>query len=158
MLTKEVTIGYDRWPQALDYRVTFSVPAGAHHVAAQFEALTGYLPPEFNRFWEFNPVTGKLKPLSYGPGEIKNPVVLATADGQFAMGIFALPQKMADTRGPTFGRWYFDRAQVAKWNCVYRVQNPQGIRAGDYHYRMLVPIGTLAQVSAMLRDWQDLKW
>lgn len=158
VLTKEVTIGYDRWPQALDYRATFSVPAGAHHVAAQFEALTGYLPPEFNRFWEFNPATGKLKPLSYGPGEIKNPVVLATADGNFAMGIFALSQQTADTRGPTFGRWYFDRARVAKWNCVYRVQNPQGIRTGDYRYRMLVPIGTLAQVETMLRDWQDLKW
>ena len=27
VLTKDVTIGFERWPQALDYRVTFSVPA-----------------------------------------------------------------------------------------------------------------------------------
>ena len=157
-LTKDVTIGFRRWPQALEYRVTFSVPAGAHHVSAQFEAVTGYLPEDFSRFWQFDPATGRLEPLSDGPGEIKNPVVLATPDGKFAMGIFAPPQFQPDTSGPTFGRWKFDRAHVVKWNCVYRVGNPQGIRDGDYSYRMLVPIGTLAQVQAMLRDWRGLRW
>lgn len=157
-LTKDVTIGFRRWPQALDYRVTFSVPASAHHVFAQFEALTGYMPPEFDRFWEFNPQTGKLQPLSHGPGATHNPVVLATADGRYAMGIFAPPQKQPDTTGPIYGRWYFDAARVAKWNCVYRVSNPHGIRDGDYRYRMLVPVGTSAQVTAMLRAWEHLKW
>lgn len=157
VLTKDVTIGFGRWPQALDYRVTFSVPAGAHHVSAQFEALTGYMPEEFSRFWEFDPETGKLQPLSDGPGEIKNPVVLATPDGNFAMGIFAPPQSQPDTSGPNFGRWKFDWAHVVKWNCVYRVRDPQGIRAGDYSYQMLVPIGTLAQVEKMLRDWRGLR-
>ena len=158
VLAKDVTIGFERWPQALDYRVTFSVPVDAHHVAAQYEALTGYMPEEFSRFWEFNAETGKLQPLSDGPGEIKNPVVLATPDGKFAMGIFAPPQTQPDTRGPSFGRWRFDWAHVVKWNCVYRVHNPQAIRAGDYSYRMLVPIGTLAQVETMLRDWRGLRW
>jgi hypothetical protein len=158
VLTKDVRIGFRRWPQALDYRVTFSVPAGSHHVFAQFEALTGYMPPEFDRFWEFNPQTGRLEPLSHGPGAVPNPVVLATADGQYAMGIFAPPQKQPDTTGPIFSRWYFNDAQVAKWNCVYRVSNQGGIRDGNYHYRMLVPVGTLAQVTAMLRDWRRLKW
>ena len=158
VLTKDVTIGFERWPQALDYRVTFSLPAGGHRVAAQFEALTGYLPEEFSSFWEFNPATGKLQPLSDGPGEIKNPVVLATPDGNFAMGIFAPPQTQPEMNGPTFGRWRFDWAHVVKWNCVYRVSNPQGIRAGDYSYHMLVPFGTLAQVEAMLRDWRGLHW
>ena len=158
VLTKDVTIGYERWPQALDYRVTFSLPADAHHVSAQFEALTGYMPPEFNRFWQFNPATGKLEPLSAGPGEQKNPVVLATPDGKFAMGIFAPPPNQPDTRGPGFGRFDFPGARVVKWNCVYRVKNSGGIPSGDYTYRMLVPVGTLAQVEAMLRDWRDLKW
>src|SRR5215469_57391 len=158
ILTKDITIGFRRWPQALDYRVTFSVPAGAHNVSAQYEALTAYMPPEFDHFWEFNPQTGKLELLSYGPGEIRNPVVLATADGKYAMGIFTPPQTQPDTTGPTFGRWYFNDARVAKWNCVYRVRKPQGIRDGDYTYRMLVPVGTLDQVTAMLRDWRNLKW
>jgi hypothetical protein len=158
VLTKDVTIGLGPWPQALDYRVTFSMPAGAQHVSAQFEALTGYLPPEFNCFWEFNPTTAKLQPSSDGPGEIKNPVVLATADGKFAMGIFAPPQTHPDTSGPNYGRWKFVNERVVKWNCVYRVHNPQGIRAGDYSYRMFVPVGTLAQVEAMLRDWRAVSW
>lgn len=158
VLTKDVTIGLGPWLQALDYRVTFSVPAGEHHVSAQFEALTGYLPPEFNHFWEFNPATGKLQPLSDGPGEINHPVVLATLDGKFAMGILAPPQAQPDTQGPTFGRWKFVNERVVKWNCVYRVQNPAGIHNGGYTYRMLVPVGTLAQVEAMLRDWRELQW
>ncbi len=157
-LTKDVTIGFRHWPQALDYRVKFSLPRHAHHVSAQFEALTAYLPAEFSRFWEFNPTTGKLQPLGDGPGEIKNPVVVATPDGRFAMGIFAPPQALRGTTGPSFGRWKFDREQVVKWNCVYRIRAPDGIRDGDHAYRMLVPFGTLAQVEAMLRDWRALRW
>ncbi len=157
LLTKDVTIGFGRWPQALDYRVTISIPANAKNVYAQFEALTGYMPPEFDHFWEFNPKTQKLQPLDYGPGEIKNPVVLATADGKYAMGIYSLNEKPPDTSRPGYGRWYFDRARVAKWNCVFRVRNPKGIASGEYRYRMLVPVGTLAQVEAMLRDWRELK-
>lgn len=158
VLTKDVTIGYQQWPQVLDYRVTFSLPSTARHTFAQFEALTGYMPPDFKSFWEFNPATGKLQPLSNGPGEIKNSVVLATADGKFAMGIFAPPQKEPDTHGPSFGRWNFSTARVTKWNCVYRIKNAQGIRNGDYTFRMLVPFGTLAQVEKMLNDWRNLKW
>lgn len=158
VLTKDVSIGFQRWPQVLDYRVTFSVPVDARHVMAQYEALTGYMPPEFDHFWEFNPQTGELLALTHKQGGSPNPVVLATADGQYAMGIFAPPQKLPDTTGPIFARWYFDDAHVAKWNCVYRVHNPQGIRDGDYTYRMLVPVGTLKQVTAVLRDWHNLKW
>ncbi len=156
MLTKDVTIGFQRWSQALDYRVTFSLPTNATHTLAQFEALTGYMPELFDAFYRFNPKTGKLEPLSRGPGEIADPVVLATADGRFAMGIFSITPPTAFTRGPGYGRWLFDWARVVKWNCVFRVQNPAGIPAGDYTYRMLVPIGTLAEVEKMLSDWEHL--
>jgi hypothetical protein len=152
-LTKDVTIGYGRWPQALDYQVTFTLPSGANHHFAQFEALTGYMPPDFSRFWEFNPTVGRVQPLSDGPGEINDPVVLATPDGHYAMGIFSPPQTQPNTTGPTYGRWRFDSAKVVKWNCVFRVQNPEGIRNGDYPYRLRVAFGTLEQVEAMLRDW-----
>jgi hypothetical protein len=154
VLTKDVTIGFEQWPQVLDYRATFTLPPGERHRTAQFEALTGYMPREFSQFWEFVPATGKLKPLSPGPGEIKNPVVLATPDGKFAMGIYAPPQKQPNTSGPSYGRWKFDGAKVVKWNCVFRVKDTNGIPAGDYSYRMLVPFGTVAQVESMLREWQ----
>jgi hypothetical protein len=153
VLTKDVRIGNGRWPQALDYRVTFTVPTNAQHTFAQFEALTGYLPPEFDTFWQFNPQTQKLQPLPDGPGEINHPVVLATADGRHAMGIFAPPQAQPSTTGPTYGRWRFKAERVVKWNCVFRVRKAEGLPTGDYSYRMLVPLGTRDDVEAMLRDW-----
>lgn len=153
VLTKEVRIGFERWPQALDYRVTFRMLTNAQHTFAQFEALTGYLPPEFDTFWQFNLKTQQLEPLSDGPGEINQPVVLARKDGRHAMGIFAPPQPQANTTGPTYGRWRFRAEQVVKWNCVFRVRKAGGIPIGDYAYRVLVPIGTRNDVEAMLREW-----
>jgi hypothetical protein len=155
VLTKDVRIGFRHWSQVLDYRVTFTVPTNAPRVSAQFEALTGYMPPEFDKFWQFNPKTGKLEPLSDGPGEIKNPVVLATADGLHAMGIYAPPQDQPATRRPSYGRWKFKAERVVKWNCVFRVQSAANIRIGDYSYRLLVPIGTLEDVESMLRQWGE---
>lgn len=153
LLAKDVRIGCGRWLQALDYRVTFTVPAGARHTYAQFEALTGYMPPEFSVFWQFNLTTGKLEPLTDGPGEIPRPVVLATQDGRHAMGIFAPPQPQPGTTLPGYGRWRFGPDRVVKWNCVFRVRDAGGLRTGDFSYRMLVPFGSVAEVEAMLREW-----
>ena len=153
VLTKDVHIGFGRWPQALDYQVTFTVPQDGRHKWAQFEVLTGYMPPKFEKSWEFDPQTGKLEPLGEGPGEIKDPVVLATADGLHAMGIYARPQDQSATTGPSFGWWKFKDQQVVKWNCVFRAHDPGMIRSGDYSYRLLVPIGTLEEVESMLREW-----
>jgi hypothetical protein len=153
VLTKDVRIGFGRWPQALDYRVTFNVPTDARHVSAQFEALTGYMPPEFDTFWQFNSQSGKLERLSDGPGEIDNPVVLATADERYAMGIYAPPQTHGETTGPGYGRWRFADAKVVKWNCAFRVHDSTMIRTGDYSYRMLVPFGSVEDVESMLREW-----
>jgi hypothetical protein len=69
------------------------------------------------------------------------------------MGIFSPPQAQPYTTGPTYGRWRFKAEQVVKWNCVFRVRNGEGIPAGDYAYRMFVPIGTRDEVEAMLRAW-----
>lgn len=153
LLAKDVRIGCGRWPQALDYRVTFTVPAGARHTYAQFEALTGYMPPEFEVFWQFNPDTGKLEPLTDGPGEIGRPVVLATKDGRHAMGVFAPPQPQPGAALPGYGRWRFPEDRVVKWNCVFRVRDAGWLRTGDFSYRMLVPFGSTAEVEAMLREW-----
>ena len=67
LLTKRVRVGYKDWPHAIDYRVTFTVPAGEKHTFAQFEALTGYMPPEFDHFWKLTDA-GELRPLERGQG------------------------------------------------------------------------------------------
>lgn len=153
ILTKDVRLGLGRWTQVLDYQVTFTLPESPRHTSAQFEALTGYLPQNFSRFWQFNPGVGKLESLTDGPGELPFPVVLATANGDHAIGIYAPPQQQPETTGPSYGRWKFREARVVKWNCVFRVANPRCLQPGNYSYRLLVPIGTLAEVETMLRAW-----
>ena len=151
LLTKRVRIGYKDLPHIVSYDVVFKLPAGERHTHAVFEALTGYLPPDFARFLQFNPRTGELETLSDGPGEIPRPVVLATAGGAHAMGIFSPPQNAPHTTGPTFGRFRFSAEKVVKWNCVFRIRDESGLAPGDYPFRLFVVAGDLATVADSLR-------
>jgi hypothetical protein len=156
LLTKRVTIGTDGFPQMLRYDLTFSLPVGEVHQHVVFEALTGYMPREFEEFWRFDRMTQRLVPLTDGPGELSDPVVLATPDGAFAMGIIAQPSPVSAMRGPTYGRFRFPREKVVKWNCVYRLIQAEPIPPGEYSFSLRVPIGTRDEVQAMLREWLAL--
>jgi hypothetical protein len=151
LLTKRVRIGDRGRPNVIAYDVTFGLPVGEKHTLAVFEALTGYMPPEFSRFLQFNPQSGELEPLSDGPGEIPRPVVLAVPEGTHAMGIYSPPQHAPRMSGPTFGRFRFVAEKVVKWNCVFRLQDGDGIAPGDYAFRMSVVVGDLASVTEGLR-------
>lgn len=149
-IAKVVRIGRPEMPNVLDYEVTWTVPADEPHADAQFEVLTGYMPPQFSQFWRLNPATHKLEPLTDGPGEQRDPVAFSTADGAHAMGIIAAASP-AGSAGPGYGRFRFAAEKVVKWNCVFRVRPAQGtVPAGEYRYRLFVPIGTLADVEAAL--------
>ena len=149
VLRKQVRIGGPGGSNVLDYAVEFVVPAGEPHTFIQFEALTGYLPEQFNTFWTCDPATGELAPLSDGPGEQAKPVILATAGGTHAMGIFAQPAP--GTRGPGYGRWRFASERVTKWNAVFRVAHANGVPAGTYRFHLHVPVGSLEDVRVALR-------
>ena len=151
LLTKRVRIGYKNLPHVIAYDVTFSLPIGERHTHAAFEALTGYMPPLFEEFRQFNPQTGELEPLSDGPGEGPHPVVLSVPGGSHAMGIYAPPQPASHTTGPTYGRWRFRADKVVKWNCVFRVTDKNGIAPGEYPFRMFVIVGDLNTVRDSLR-------
>jgi len=151
LLTKRVRIGYKELPHVITYDVVFSVPIGERHTQAVFEALTGYMPPEFAEFRQFNLQTGELEPLSDGPGEGPQPVVFSVAGGTHAMGIYAPPQPAPNTTGPTYGRFRFRAEKVVKWNCVFRVVDKNGIAPGEYAYRMFVIVGDLTTVRDSLR-------
>jgi len=146
LITKQVRIGYQDLDQVLDYRVTFTIPKEEHHTYAQFEALTGYMPAEFETFWKLNPKTGKLQPLDDGPGEQKFPVVLSTRDGKYAMGVYSPAQPSPGYEQAGYGRFRFAPQKVVKWNCAFRVRNAQGVPAGDYTYQVFVAIGTREDV------------
>ena len=164
LLTKRVRIGYKNLPHVISYDVTFQVPKGERHHQAVFEALTGYMPPEFDRFWQFNAKTGELEPLpstrwrgtaggwSPGPGEEPRPVVLSLPSGTHAMGIYAPPQSVHGSQGPTYGRFRFVAEKVVKWNCVFRVRDDAGLAAGEYPFRMFVMVGDLNTVRDALRE------
>jgi hypothetical protein len=144
LVSKRVRIGYKDLPHAIEYEVAFTVPKGERHTYAQFEALTGYMPREFGRFWKFIPSSGELQPLDDGPGEQPYPVVLATPSGSHTMGIYS------PDHPDGYGRFRFEAEKVNKWNCVFRVRAPNGVRPGKYAYRMFVAVGTLDDVRRTL--------
>ena len=150
-LIKRVTIGFQELDHVLQYQTTFKVPAGEGHRYAQFEAVTGYMPAEFSVFWKCNPGTGRAERLSDGPGEQAWPVILATASGSHAMGVYSPDQPSAGFAQAGYGRWRFAKQRVTKWNCVFRVRRPAGIRSGDYQFRNFVVIGDRQTVIDTIR-------
>jgi hypothetical protein len=141
-LAKRVHIGYKSLPNVIEYEVTFTVPLGERHNVAQFEALTGYMPPEFDTFRVLNPRSSKLEGLSDGPGEQEFPVVLATNDGSYAMGVYSPDQPSRGSEKAGYGRFRFKTEKVVKWNCVFRESNVGGIASGDRCFRVFVAVGT----------------
>jgi hypothetical protein len=147
LLIKRVTIGSQGVPNAISYDVTFVT--AEDHQSATFEAITGYMPPEFSEFLAYDPATRAIVPLTDGPGEQTLPVILATPDHNFAMGIFSpgLPQKAYPKVG--YGRFRFlnnpktPNWNTVKWNAVYReAPAPRG----QYHYHCYAIVGTVDQV------------
>jgi hypothetical protein len=150
VVAKRVRIGYMALAQVVDYAVTFTVPAGERHTYAQFEALTGYMPAEFGRFWKYLPGPGRLEELDDGPGEQAWPVAFATAAGTHAMGVFSPDQPSPGYEAAGYGRFRFRAEKVVKWNCVFRVRGATGVAPGDYRFRVFVAVGTLDDVRRAL--------
>jgi len=150
LLTKRVRIGLPDLPHVIQYDVTFSLPIGKRHTHVVFEALTGYMPADFSRFWKFDPATGQLGDLTDGPGEQPLPVVLATDSGSHAMGIYSPGHSGEGFAGPGYGRFRFAAERVVKWNCVYRLTNRAGIPAGEHTFRQFVIVGDVEAVRAAL--------
>ena len=152
LLRKTVTIGAHGLPHAIGYHVTFTIPKGEVHKNAVFEAVTGYMPPVFSKFWTFDPSTQKLAPLSDGPGEQQHPVILSTPDKMYAMGVWSpgLPAKEFKPIG--YGRFRFASQKVVKWNCVFRLSHPRALRPGDYSFQCYVPVGSLKNVTDTMSE------
>jgi hypothetical protein len=145
LLTKRVTIGYKNLPNVISYDVTFSLPIGEHHTEAAFESVTGYMPPEFDKFYQLHLTTGELEPLSTD-GDEKLPVIFAVPGGTHAMGIYAPPQPRRSMIGPLYCRMRFPAEKVVKWNSAFFIKDKDGIPPGDYQFRMFVVVGDLETV------------
>jgi hypothetical protein len=150
LVSKRVRIGYKKLAHVIAYEVTFTVPKGERHTYAQFEALTGYMPAEFGRFWKLLPATGKLEALDDGPGEQEYPVVFTTQSGRHAMGVFSPDQPSRGYEKLGYGRFRFQVEKVVKWNCVFRVRSDKGIASGEHRFRLFVAVGTREDVRRSL--------
>ena len=150
LVTKRVKIGCEDLPHVIQYNVSFSVPIGERHNYAQFEAVTGYMPAEFQKFWRYLPDSGKLEELSDGPGEQAYPVVFSTENGSHAMGVYSPDQPASGYEEAGYGRFRFADQKVVKWNCVFRVRNNQGVKPGEYSFRSFVVVGDLETVTESL--------
>ena len=144
---KTVTIGAHGLPHAISYDVKFTIPKGENHRYAQFEVVTGYMPPVFSKFWIFDLEKNKLLPLSDGPGEQSHPIIFCTPDAKHAMGVWSAQQPSKGFEQAGYGRFRFKSEKVVKWNCVFRENHAKHLSAGDYSYRCYVLIGSLKNVT-----------
>jgi hypothetical protein len=150
LLAKRVRVGWGGLANVIDYQVTFTLPRGEKHTSAVFEALTGYMPPEFGEFWKWDAATGKLARLDDGPGEQGRPVVFANAAMTHAMGVYSPDQPSPGFASAGYGRFRFAAEKVVKWNCVFRVRDARGVAPGDYRYQVFVVVGTREAVRQTL--------
>jgi hypothetical protein len=131
-----------------------------NHQSATFEVLTGYMPPEFSEFFVYDPAKHEVMPISDGPGEQTMPVILATKDREYAMGVFSkgLPQKAHPENG--YGRFRFLQNpkilgwNTVKWNAVYRAAP---VPRGKYRYRCYVAVGSLKDVQRTLERLHSMR-
>jgi hypothetical protein len=141
ILDKRIQLGEGGIANVIGDHVTYTVPEA--HRSGTFEAATIYTPSDFSRRYVLNFGTGNVEPTSVF-GEQEYPVILATADGKYAVGVFSpwQPQR------PGHGYGTFTFPNTNKLNCVYRENS---IAAGQkFNYLCELVVGTLDEVKATI--------
>ena len=152
LLTKRVQIGYRHLPHVIQYEVTFVLPINEVHRHAVFEAVTGYMPAEFDTFLKYDAARDTFEALDDGPGEQSCPVILSTRSESHAMGVYSPEQPSRGFEHVGYGRFRFVGDRVVKWNCVFRIDEPSGIKPREYSFRSFVIVGDLAAVKHSMRQ------
>lgn len=140
LLEKRLIVGLPGFPNVIKHQVTFYVPT--NFSSGTFEVSTGYVPKEFSRALYYDSEHGAEIDPGDRQGEQAFPVILATPDNLYAIGVYSpqLPQN-----GLGYGRFSFP--DVNKWNCVFRENN---IIPRPYNYQCLIILGTLNEVEDTL--------
>ena len=164
LLAKNLTIGFQGLSNVIQYQTTFTVPPNSNTRLAQFETLTGYMPPGFSNFMVYDPASRTVRALqpSNANPEQPLPLVFATTDGQHAMAIVTQRNATIGGSGQVgYGRWNFalpngygQSIPVVKWNTVFRL-NDQPV-AGTYTFVNYVVVGNLSTVVSSLRALQTM--
>jgi hypothetical protein len=141
VLDKRIQLGEGGSANVIGDHVTYTVPEA--HRSGTFEAATVYTPSDFSRRYALNFEAGNAEPTAV-VGEQGYPVILATADGKYAIGVFSpsLPQR------PGSGYGTFTFPDTNKINCVYRENS---IVAGQkFSYLCEFVVGTLDEVKTTI--------
>jgi hypothetical protein len=140
ILNKHIEIGEAGELNVISDRVMYTVPEA--HRSATFEAATIYTPSDFASTYTLNLETGNAEPTNVF-GEQGSPVILATADGKNAVGLFS---PAISKPGAGYGVFTFE--DTNKINCVFRERSV--VAGSTFRYVCDFAIGTLAEVRASI--------
>ncbi len=136
-------------PNLVMIDTSFSIPEA--HSSASVEALTGYLPPQFSKFYSYDPTARRLTPLIANTtgGHSDIPLIVATPDGQNAMGVIS-PDIGPGRRSGGYYAWFYFAGDgaTAKWSCVF---SEPALPAGSVlRYTCPIAIGTVDEVKTAM--------
>jgi hypothetical protein len=154
-LEKRIQVGCKASPDAIQFDLDFQMPADELHRLAQFEVLTGYMPPYFERFVFWDAVRNQFSTLSDGPGEQPYPLAFSTSDGAHALGVWMVPPSNERYSPIGYGRFRFETEKVVKWNCAVRIASPTKVDLVRHSFRVYVVVGSLNQVASTFQHLQS---
>lgn len=152
-IQKNVTIGYNGDRGLIQFKTVIFTSASYQQLEA--EVPTGYLVSEFTKHYTFDPELDVLKDVSRTlPKYVQkiqghwDPLILATADGEFAMGVWV--SNLENFAGYGESPYVSDRPNdfTHKWAIVYKLQD---VSAGAHRFTGYISVGNLSAVRASLR-------
>ncbi|MEP6755494.1 MAG: hypothetical protein ABJA67_08340 [Chthonomonadales bacterium] len=150
LLKKSVEIGIKGFPNVIRYEITFTVPGNENIAFRQFEALTGYMPAEFDKFTILKPAGSMEVPTTTPNGEQSNPVIVSTQNGSHAMGAWSPAEPSVGFEGSGYGHFRFPDQNVNKWNVVFREKCKPNDGRTTHTFVIYVAVGTLKDVESTL--------
>lgn len=149
--SKEVTIGYEGIENILHFKGNINLKKKAGTLAVAAPVL--YLTHEFNTFYTYNPTTGTMVPLDWSNGtqyasdifayEQHEPLVVATSDGAYALGIYGKNAHYTALKSPN--------SDVAKATNSVQVSIYQGASSvKNYTYESFIALGTMQDVQTAI--------
>lgn len=149
LLTKRVEVGFAGIKNAIQFEIAIKSPRA--HQALQIEAPTAYLNAEFTEIYTYDYDSNTLTNIGqqYQDRQDIKSILIATADGKYAMGAWAPEQGNGFVAHYAAG--YFSGSgknnSTAKWTIPMRARN---IPAGDIKLKSYQFVGTLEDVKVSM--------
>lgn len=162
VLRKRVELNAGGDPNVVKFTTTLS-SAEPHHFMAM-EAPTGYLAGDFTATYQFDPGTGRADefPLTASAGTSRaestsaKPLIMATPDGQHAMGVFVPPDPRFKGYVAMTYRGHDAEDSTNKWSLAFAEGDPTlqrlDVPAGDHEFQSFMVVGDLETVKRSMAE------